>query len=133
MAAISTSTDLGAELSALADRFFGAVVARDFDTVRSCLDPQVSIWHNFDNATQDMETNLQLLALVTSEWANFRYAQIRRHPIPGGFVQQHVLHCEGADGHPYAAPAVVIVSVSDDGHITHIDEYVDSGQLPAMS
>ena len=126
-------TELGAELSALADRFFGAVQTRDFDTVRSCLDPEVTIWHSFDNVTQDLETTVQSLAFVTGQLANFRYTHIRRHPIPGGFVQQHIIRCEGADGDPYMAPTAVIVSVSDDGYITNIDEYVDIAQLPAMS
>lgn len=128
----STTTDLEPEMVALAERFFGAITAGNMEVVRSCYAPQVAVWHNFDGAEQDLEANLQSLSFVVSNWTNFRYEQIRRRSIAGGFMQQHTIRGEGPDGIPFVAPATVIVTVTDGGEISRIEEYLDSGQLPAI-
>lgn len=129
----STTTELAPEMVALAERFFGAITAGNIDVVRSCYDPEVVIWHNFDGIEQDLETNLQSLSFVVSHWTNFRYEQVRRRSLAGGFIQQHTIRGEGTDGIPFVAPATVIVTVTDGGKISRIEEYLDSGQLPALA
>lgn len=122
-------TVLDAGTNELADRFFGAVSAGDIDTVRECYSPDARIWHNFDNVETTREENLQLLAYVTENWKNFRFENVRRRPMEGGFIQQHEMHGEGADGKPFMAPAILLVSVQD-GHVSRIEEYFDVGQCP---
>ena len=52
-----------------------------------------------------------------------RYEAVRLAPVPGGFVQQHVVR-----GRALVLPAVVVCQVRD-GRITRLDEYFDSAQL----
>lgn len=120
---------LDPQLNELADRFFGAVSAGDMDIVRDTYTPDAQIWHNFDNAVQTREDNLQLLSWVSANWVNFRFEDVRRHAIDGGFVQQHVMRGESLEGKPFESPSILVVSVSDD-HITKIDEYFDPSQAP---
>lgn len=130
-----TSSDTlssAAQMFAVADRLFGAVEAHDLETVRSCYAPDVRVWHNADNAVQTLDENIQTLTYVITAWSNFRYEDVRRRVIDGGFIQQHNICGEGPDGTPFSAPAVVVVTVGDDGKITAVDEYFDASQLPAL-
>lgn len=115
--------------AALADRFFGAVAAGDIDTVRDCYASDAQIWHNFDNAVQTRDENLQLLSYVSTNWKNFRFEDVRRTPIDGGFVQQHVMRGEGPDDQPFESPSILVVKVND-GLVARIDEYFHPGQVP---
>jgi len=129
-----TSASLTDErLSDIADTFFGAVSAGDMETVRNSYRPDATIWHNFDNATQTVEENLQLLSWVSQNWVGFHFAEVRRHAIEGGFLQQHTMRGQGPDGTPFESPAVLLVRVDDDGLIASIEEYFHPGQVPLPS
>ena len=54
-----------------------------------------------------------------------------RVAIPGGFLQQHVLEVETANG-PFSMPACIVVEVRD-RRISRLDEYLDSGQAAALT
>lgn len=117
------------DMHTIADKFFSAATAGDIDTLRSIYSPDAQIWHNFDNATQTVDENLQLLGWVSENWSNFRFEDVRRHDIPGGLIQQHTMRGEGPDGQPFEAPAILLVRIAD-GQITGIEEYFDTGQVP---
>jgi ketosteroid isomerase-like protein len=120
-----------ADLHSYADRLFAAVAAGDLETVRSCYAPDATIWHNFTNAVQDPEENLRMLGLLAT-WRNFRFEDVRRRVIEGGFLQQHVMRGESPEGEPFEAPSILIVMVRED-LITSVEEYFDPGQLPFPS
>lgn len=120
---------LDAHMTEVADRLFGSVMAGDVDSVRDLYTPDTRVWHNFDNSEQTRDENLQLLSWISANWANFRYEDVRRRAVDGGFIQQHVMKGEGPDGKPFESPAVLIVSV-DDGKVTRIEEYFDLAQVP---
>jgi ketosteroid isomerase-like protein len=125
----STSLDHESSLFAFADRFFGAVAAGDIDTVRACYSPDVRVWHNFDMVEQNREENLQLLAHVSATWKNFRFEDVRRRIVEGGFIQQHTMRGEGPDDKPFECPSLLIVQVEGDT-IVRIEEYFDPHQTP---
>lgn len=108
----------------LAERFFRAVERGDLDEVRAIYAPDAHIWHNHDGKEQTVEENLKVLAWMSRTIPNRRYRIHRRVAISGGFLQQHVLEGEAANG-PFAMPACIIVEVRD-GRIARLEEYLDS-------
>jgi uncharacterized protein len=114
----------------IADCFFDAVADGDMKTVRDIYTEDAQIWHNFDNATQTRDENLQLLDWVSQNWRNFRFENVRRRIVDGGFVQQHTMRGEGPDGTPFEAPAILLVQVNENCFITRIEEYFHPGQVP---
>lgn len=109
----------------LADRFFAAVCGGDEATLTDLYSPDARIWHNDDGQEQTVADNLRVLRWLSRTLENFRYEDIRRHVLPDGFVQQHVVRGTLPGHGPLEVPASLFVRV-EDGRITRIDEYVDS-------
>jgi ketosteroid isomerase-like protein len=59
--------------------------------------------------------------------SGLRYDLVRRMSAPDGVLQQHVLRGRLPDGTEMALHAAMYLRVRD-GHITRIEEYLDSGQ-----
>jgi uncharacterized protein len=124
----------------LADRLMTAITRGDTDTVRGLYAPGALIWFNGPGpgggTEQDVADNLRTLRWLARNLAGLRYDDIRRDPLPGGYVQRHVLHGHLADGAPVEIAACLFVTVDGDGHITRIEEYADSratGPLRALA
>lgn len=123
-------TEVTTDVLAVADELFGAVAAGDVETLRRLYAPDATIWHNFDNADQTPEQNIELLTWVAENWVDFRFTDVRRRVIDGGFLQQHVMTGRSAaTGESFVAPAILLAFVAD-GRITRIEEYFDAGQVP---
>jgi ketosteroid isomerase-like protein len=114
----------------MADRFFAAIEAGDVEEVASFYADDALIWHNTDQVEQPKADNLAVLGWLVKNTASREYRHVRRSTIDGGFVQQHVLHLEFADGRKADLPACLVVQVSDD-RITRLDEYVDGAMVAA--
>jgi ketosteroid isomerase-like protein len=115
----------------VAERFFRAIEAGDVERIKTIYAPDAIIWHNDDQKEQTVEENLRVLTWVTRNLTNRHYRVKRRVAIPGGFLQQHVLEAQTANG-PFSLPACIVVEVKD-GRITRLDEYLDSGQTAALT
>jgi ketosteroid isomerase-like protein len=59
--------------------------------------------------------------------SGLHYEIIRRVPAPDGVLQQHILRGQLPDGSDVALHAAMYLQVRD-GHVTRIEEYLDSGQ-----
>lgn len=116
---------------AVADRFIAALNVCDEETVRSIYSPDIKIWHNFDQKYQSIDDNVKSMRYVHSRLKNLNYDVKSRIPIPGGFVQQHVMRGELASGDAFAMPACAICQV-ENGKITVIEEYLDTAQARAL-
>lgn len=114
-----------------ADKLFRAIENGDVDAIRNIYTPETKIWHNNDGIAQSVEQNLAVLRWVISNIKNVRYTEVRRQPTPTGFVQQHVLRGRFKDS-DIALPACIVATV-EDGHITRLDEYLDSAQTAVLS
>ncbi|MDF3304522.1 nuclear transport factor 2 family protein [Rhodococcus sp. T2V] len=112
-------------MNELADRFFAAVGDGDETTLTELYAPDARIWHNDDGREQTVAENLTVLRWLSRTLEDLRYEDIRRHELPDGFAQQHVLRATLPGHGPLEVPACLFVRV-DDGRITRIDEYVDS-------
>ena len=115
----------------VAERFFRAIEAGDVERIKAIYAPDAIIWHNDDQKEQTVEENLRVLTWVTRNLTNRHYRVKRRVAIPGGFLQQHVLEAQTANG-PFSMPACIVVEVKD-GRIARLDEYLDSGQTAALT
>jgi ketosteroid isomerase-like protein len=100
--------------------FFAALEAGDIETLREIYAPDAVIWHNDDLIEQPVEENLKVLQ-------GLRYDVTRRVPAPDGVLQQHVLRGRLPSGAEVELHAAMYLQVRD-GHITRIEEYLDSGK-----
>lgn len=116
----------------VADRLFKAIERGDVAAIRELYAPHTKIWHNFDGVIQSVEENLAVLGWVVANIAEIAYTDIKRQPTPSGFVQQHVLRGRlKSSGKEVALPACIVCTV-ERGHITRLDEYLDSAQTAVL-
>lgn len=111
--------------------FFTALEAGDIDTVRAIYAPDALIWHNDDLIEQSVEDNLKVLAGLHRAVAGLRYDVIRRVVADDGVIQQHVLRGTLRGGAHVELHTAMYLQVRD-GHITRIEEYLDSGKRAAI-
>lgn len=114
----------------VADAFFAAIEAGDIAAVEAIYAPEATIWHNNDGVAQSVRDNLKVLRWLTASTLRRSYRVARRAAIPGGFVQQHVLIVESAQGR-FEMPACIVAEVRE-GRIHRLDEYLDSAHIAAM-
>ncbi|RAV76137.1 nuclear transport factor 2 family protein [Aerococcus loyolae] len=117
---------------ALAARFVTAIENADIDEIKACYAEDARIWHNFDNVEQTVDENLKVLRWMVRVLHDRKYNVSRRHVIPGGYVQQHVLSGKRTNGEAFAMPACLIVTVKD-GRITRLEEYLDPAQASTLT
>lgn len=108
----------------LTDRFFRAIETGDVDALGRIYSPGALVWHNNDNRAQTVGENLVVLKWVVENIKGLKYSEVRRQPTPTGFVQQHVLRGTFR-GKEVNLPACIVGTI-ENGHITRIDEYLDS-------
>lgn len=108
----------------IAEALTTAVAARDIEAVADLYHQDLVVWHSYDNAEQTREENLSSLGAFLLGAKEVRYDEIRRQRTDDGFVQQHILMAELADGpSPAPRPACLVVRVRD-GKIHRLDEYI---------
>ena len=114
----------------LADSFIAAIASGDADTLRSLYAPGAVIWHNGPGpgggAEQGVDDNLRTFRWLSRHLDDFRYEEIRRDPLPGGYVQRHVLRGQLADGTRIEIAACLFVTLDATGRIARIEEYADT-------
>jgi ketosteroid isomerase-like protein len=106
------------------DRLLPAILSGDLDTVRDCFTPDGAVWHGYDCIAHDVDSFVSGIAGVAAAGIELRYDDIRRHPTPTGFVQQHLLVTPAAGGGYEGKPCCVVVELRD-GRIHRALEYLD--------
>ncbi|MCM8731616.1 nuclear transport factor 2 family protein [Hephaestia sp. GCM10023244] len=117
---------------AAGERLFHTVEHGDLEDLREIFTDTAVVWHNTDEKLTDVETTISNLKKIRSSATVFQYTDIRREPTPNGFVQQHVLIVEMADGRRMRDLACCICRV-EKGRIAHMDAYHDSAVVDAMA
>ena len=112
-------------------RFFAALEGGDIAALREIYATDAVIWHNDDLIEQPVEENLRVLQGLHRVVSGLRYDIIRRVPTPDGMLQQHVLRGQLPNGTEVELHAAMYLRVRD-GHITRIEEYLDSGKRAAI-
>ncbi len=129
----AVSTNRTVLAAAATDRLIAAIAAGDTDGAAAAYHPDARIWHNYDQIEQTVEQNLRTLHWLIGRMPERRYEDIVRRPVDGGIVQQHVLRGATSSGDPVEMAACLFLFVDDDGKITRIEEYVDTGQSAALT
>ena len=119
------------EMLAFAEKFVGAIQSGDVDTVRACYAPDAKLWHNTDRVEQTVDQNMAVLDWFIRTLPDRNYRIIRREALADGFLQQHVLEATLPDGTAWSMDACCVIKV-ENGLITRLDEYLDSGQAKAL-
>src|SRR5688572_6249739 len=127
----SRGEDRMSDVHELADRFFAAIEAGDIAAVRDIYAPDAEIWHNTDGLVQSPDDNARTLGWIAANLRDVSYTKVKRSATDDGFVQQHVLAATNRAGHRVEVPACIVTTVSD-GHITRLDEYLDSASVAAI-
>lgn len=111
-----------------AARLFAAIEAKNPDAVAALYTDDVTVWHNFSNASQDKATNLATLTALCRNVPAIRYeVQERLLLADGRVLQRHLLRAGVDGGDEIVIPACMLITVR--GHqICGIEEYLDSGQ-----
>ncbi len=116
----------------VARRLFGAIETGSIDAVSELYTEDACIWHNTDGVTETRDENLRTLRWVVENLVNLRYTDVNCQPTPTGFVQQHVLRATSPGGADVEVPACIVATV-DDGRVSRIDEYLDSGHVARLA
>ena len=120
-----------AETLEFAERFVNAIQTGDVPAVRACYAPGAKIWHNTDDIEQTVDDNIKVLDWFIATLPDRNYRVLRREALKDGFLQQHVLEATLPDGTPWKMYACVVIKM-ENGLITRLDEYLDSGQGRAL-
>jgi uncharacterized protein len=115
----------------LVARFFAALEGGDIDTLREIYAPDAVIWHNDDLIEQSVAENIKVLQGLRRIVSGLHYEIIRRVPAADGVLQQHVLRGRLPSGAEVELHAAMYLQVRD-GHITRIEEYLDSAKRAAI-
>ena len=115
----------------LALRFTAAAGSADPAVVRPLFTDDATIWHNVDGVTQSLDDMLTMLRWVVENLRGLRYADVRLHATPTGWVQQHELQATTPDGRAVAVPACIVFTVRD-GRISALEEYLSSGSFGGL-
>ena len=99
--------------------------------MREIYAPDAVIWHNDDLLEQPVEDNLKVLAGLHRTVSGLHYDIVRRVPAADGVLQQHVLRGRLPDGTEVELHAAMYLQVRD-GHITRIEEYLDSAKRSSV-
>lgn len=124
--------DLYGDALKAGERLFHTVEHGDLEDLRLIFAEGAMVWHNTDEKLTDVETSISNLRRIRSSARVFHYADIRRQPTPGGFVQQHTLIVEMPDGRTIRDLCCCICRV-EQGRIAHMEAYHDSAATGAMA
>jgi ketosteroid isomerase-like protein len=128
----SMTSTLPSGTSDLALRFAAAAGSADPTVVRPLFTDDAAIWHNVDGVTQSLDEMLVMLQWVATNLLEMRYADVRLHATPTGWVQQHELRATTPDGRVVAVPACIVFTVRD-GRIARLEEYLDAGSFGGLA
>lgn len=110
----------------VADALAAAIAARDASAIRDIYADDIVVWHGATGKGQSKDENSGMLAALFSITSRLSYDEVRRYPIEGGLVEQHVLNGAFADGRALPPLNVSIFIHVRDGKISRIEEYFDA-------
>ncbi len=119
-----------AEILALARALIAAARDSRLDEIARICAPHAVAWHNVTDKTVSLTESLRIFGALAAEITSLNYEDIRITPLEGGYVQQHTL--VGQIGDQSLRLSACIVCAVENGQITRIEEFFDSGALKAV-
>lgn len=110
----------------LVTAFDRAIEGRDSDAFVAALAPGAIVWHNYDRKEVDARENMAAISMLGQLVDGLKSEHLLLAPIDHGFVLQFVVHGSvRSNGKPFEMHNCIVVTATDDGLISRIDEYVD--------
>ncbi|HEX4530051.1 MAG TPA: nuclear transport factor 2 family protein [Acidimicrobiia bacterium] len=110
----------------LATAFDAALTGRDPDDFVALLAPGAIVWHNHDRKEVDARENMAAIGMLGQLVENLKNERVLLSPTDNGFVLQFVIRGSvRSSGNDFEMQNCVVVTTTDDGLISRIDEYVD--------
>ena len=104
----------------------------DDERMRAICDPAVEIWHNTDGVTQNLEDNIRLGQWLRRRVPGISFTQVQLLVTDEGFVQRHRMRGQLAEGAAFDVPSCLVATVSGEGLIVRVEEYLDSAALAPL-
>jgi ketosteroid isomerase-like protein len=125
-----TDTKYDAEVLDAVTGFFEALEDADYAGCLAQFSDDALIWHNYDPVDKPVADVLGQIKASREHIERVQFDVVRRYAVPDGCIQQHVVRGTLEGGATFDIHVVQRICV-DDGRITRIEEYLDSGQSPA--
>jgi len=110
----------------MATAFDAALTGRDPDDFVALLAPGAIVWHNHDRKEVDARENMAAIGMLGQLVENLKNERVLLSPTDNGFVLQFVIRGSvRSSGNDFEMQNCVVVTTTDDGFISRIDEYVD--------
>jgi hypothetical protein len=106
--------------------FDGAIEGRDPDAFVAVLAPGAIVWHNHDRKEVDARENMAAIGMLAQLVDGLKNEHLRYAAIDDGFVLQFVVRgTVNSNSNAFEMHNLLIVTTTDDGLISRLDEYVD--------
>jgi ketosteroid isomerase-like protein len=110
----------------MAAAFDAALTGGDSDGFVALLAPGAIVWHNHDRKEVDARENMAAIGMLGQLVDNLKNERVLLSPTDTGFVLQFVTRgAVRSSGNDFEMQNCVVVTTTDDGLISRIDEYVD--------
>jgi limonene-1,2-epoxide hydrolase len=119
------------EVESIANQVADAIKSRDVAKLDELYHPDVVIWHAATGQVISRSDALAMSAAVFNATSELGYRNVRRHPIEGGFIQQHQLVGRLADGTQIPPVEICMIIKVRDGKLISTEEYFDLSKLSA--
>ena len=124
---------MNADLSLdVANRLFSAIERGDQQAVEKMWAADVAVWHSGDEVANDRARALKVIGWFIRSTTKRSYEILDRQFFDGGFVQQHVLRADGANGATMTLRVCIVIKVDTCGSIVRIDEYFDPADMAPL-
>jgi hypothetical protein len=110
--------------AAVLDRLYEALARGDVAGARSCVTDDLVVWHSFDQRAVGPGAVVTAWEQLVDGFVERSFVDVRRSPVPGGWVQRHTMVCTTASGARTAWPLCLFVTLRD-GLVARMDEYID--------
>lgn len=115
----------------IAQRLSAALLQGDVAGVSKLYHDDALVWRNVDDRQLNKDQLLKVVRFLATQVGELCYQDIRVHPTPQGFVQQHVLSGIAPSGQAVRVHACLVATI-DDGRIRRLEEYLDSAALAPL-
>lgn len=121
----------GASHLALAAAWADATRAGDVDALAALTEPDAVVWHNHDETEVDLARTNRTVAWLHRTVPDIAWEDVAVTATAAGFVWRAVL-TGTAPGGPLRAHTCVVATVSTDGRVARLDEYLDPAALAPL-
>ena len=111
---------------------FDNIVRGSLEGVADGWADDIEVWHVGDPAPLRRAEALHVVKMLIDYTTDRYYSDVRRHELPGGFVQQHILGGTTVEGRSFAAHVCIVCLHDNEGLTRRIDEYFDPREFAPL-